>query len=427
MDPNAGKNHAQKQKQAETTSEAEDQQNATEADGAAQRGLQSAASLEDAAAMESPGRASEATQSGMAAGTSGNGNVHQEDARPDVGHATKRPLDGDNPHAQPGIKRPRNHAGQTEARTPGDRIENGKEVDQSESKVGVSAASNGQSGQVGKGADVQRTPEVSRIDGRGSEEGAQEAVAGGVVQRSVQEVAECLACDLCYSIFRDPITAPECMHSFCRQCIEAELVGSAGGNICPACAREGERTLLGANPFAYHRLQPDFVLEALVRKIFPETIRVEYEKRRPQYVPQRLGQSLMEPVSRPSRARGQQMPPADVVPLFLHRKGGEDEGADGKRLEMPYVRVPKALPVAVLAKYVAQRLSQARARVQLFYKDRELQQGQTVQEAADMCKALDGKRSTLLELSYVVVQAAPEPSNTMENGDVVEDADEQTQ
>lgn len=59
-------------------------------------------------------------------------------------------------------------------------------------------------------------------------------------------------------------------------------------------------------------------------------------------------------------------------------QGGEDGDADEKRLEMPYLRVPKALPVAVLAKYVAQRLSQARARVQLFYKDRELQQGQTV-------------------------------------------------
>ncbi len=59
-------------------------------------------------------------------------------------------------------------------------------------------------------------------------------------------------------------------------------------------------------------------------------------------------------------------------------QGGEDGAADGKQLEMPYLRVPKALPVAVLAKYVAQRLSQARARIQLFYKDRELQQGLTV-------------------------------------------------
>lgn len=39
-----------------------------------------------------------------------------------------------------------------------------------------------------------------------------------------------------------------------------------------------------------------------------------------QYVPQRHGQALAEVAARPSRARGQQMPPADVVPLFLYRK-----------------------------------------------------------------------------------------------------------
>lgn len=36
---------------------------------------------------------------------------------------------------------------------------------------------------------------------------------GDVVQRSLQGIAECLACDLCQGILRDPITAPECMHS----------------------------------------------------------------------------------------------------------------------------------------------------------------------------------------------------------------------
>lgn len=166
---------------------------------------------------------------------------------------------------------------------------------------------------------------------------------------------------------RSALVADACPgpRSFCRECVEAELVGSSGGNICPACARDGERTLLGANPFAYHRLQPDFVLEALVRKIFPRHILADYEKRRPkvhlsahwrsfvvwvitpqalklmpdsmqvirtewilsyvvmcaaQYVPQRIGQLITEPGTRPSRARGQQMPPADVVPLFLHQK-----------------------------------------------------------------------------------------------------------
>ncbi len=213
MEPADGIKPAQKQELAKTSSNAEDQQNAARPGGAVQRGLQSATSPGDpAAAIDSPERASEATQPGMAVGPSGNGNVYRENAQLHVGHATKRPHDDGDPHAQAGIKRPRTYAGQTEARKPGDRIGTGREADQSESKVGISAASNGQTGQAGKGADVQRTPEMSSIDGTGLEEGAHEVAAGGVVQRSVQEVAECLACDLCYSILRDPITAPECMH-----------------------------------------------------------------------------------------------------------------------------------------------------------------------------------------------------------------------
>ena len=52
--------------------------------------------------------------------------------------------------------------------------------------------------------------------------------------------------------------------------------------MCPACANAGEQTLLGANPFAYHRLQSDFVLEALIHKIFPDDIREAYDKQRPE-------------------------------------------------------------------------------------------------------------------------------------------------
>lgn len=39
-----------------------------------------------------------------------------------------------------------------------------------------------------------------------------QAPSSGVVQRPVQEVADCLACSLCTRILMDPITAPECMH-----------------------------------------------------------------------------------------------------------------------------------------------------------------------------------------------------------------------
>ncbi len=60
-------------------------------------------------------------------------------------------------------------------------------------------------------------------------------------------------------------------------------------------------------------------------------------------------------------------------------QGKGDGNGDGKQLDMPYLRVPKALPVAILAKYVAQRVSEpAGARIQLFYKDTELSEAQTV-------------------------------------------------
>ena len=41
----------------------------------------------------------------------------------------------------------------------------------------------------------------------------QPADEGEVVQRSLQGIAECLACDMCQGILQDPITAPECMHT----------------------------------------------------------------------------------------------------------------------------------------------------------------------------------------------------------------------
>ena len=147
-------------------------------------------------------------------------------------------------------------------------------------------------------------------------------------------------------------------------------------------------------------------------------------------------------------------------------QGNGDEDGTGKKLDMPYLRVPKGLLVAVLAKYVAQRVCEAEAKIQLFHKDKALSEGQTVRrllsslscrswytatshahtlrlrplnyrsasalarqdglplpycclssrgrdccvqihEAAEACLPPDSIGSTLLELCYAVVQVAP--------------------
>ena len=70
-----------------------------------------------------------------------------------------------------------------------------------------------------------------------------------------------------------PSCACMVLRSFCRECIEGAMGAAAGGHRCPCCSAEGRQTLLGANPWASGRLQPDFVLDALIRKILPEVVR----------------------------------------------------------------------------------------------------------------------------------------------------------
>jgi hypothetical protein len=60
---------------------------------------------------------------------------------------------------------------------------------------------------------------------------------------------------------------------YCRGCIEPAVLNPAGHNVCPACAREGAETFLGRNPFAMQRLQPDFSVDAIVRKLLPPDVR----------------------------------------------------------------------------------------------------------------------------------------------------------
>ena len=60
---------------------------------------------------------------------------------------------------------------------------------------------------------------------------------------------------------------------YCRDCIEPAVLNPAGHNVCPACAREGTETFLGRDPFAMQRLQPDFNVDAIIRKLLPPDVR----------------------------------------------------------------------------------------------------------------------------------------------------------
>lgn len=100
-------------------------------------------------------------------------------------------------------------------------------------------------------------------------------VDDSVVWRSKEKLAACLSCDLCNGVLKDPVTAPECMHSFCRDCIDQHVLFGGTKNTCPVCKAVGLQIVFGPQPFQHGKLQYDPMLADMIRKLFP---RADVEK-----------------------------------------------------------------------------------------------------------------------------------------------------
>ena len=100
-------------------------------------------------------------------------------------------------------------------------------------------------------------------------------VDDSMVWRSKEKLAACLSCDLCNGVLKDPVTAPECMHSFCRDCIDQHVLFGGTKNTCPVCKAAGLQTVFGPQPFQHGKLQYDPMLADMIRKLFP---RADVEK-----------------------------------------------------------------------------------------------------------------------------------------------------
>lgn len=66
----------------------------------------------------------------------------------------------------------------------------------------------------------------------------EEEVATGKVERAVKAAATATACDICGEVMRDPVTAPECMHSFCAVCIDEFIfdLQVPSSTLCHLCS-----------------------------------------------------------------------------------------------------------------------------------------------------------------------------------------------
>ncbi|XP_060126766.1 zinc finger protein RFP-like [Zootoca vivipara] len=69
------------------------------------------------------------------------------------------------------------------------------------------------------------------------------AAAGGHIQRLRDEAT----CSICLDYFKDPVTSPECGHSFCRSCLIECWGESEAEASCPECRQRVQRRSLISN------------------------------------------------------------------------------------------------------------------------------------------------------------------------------------
>ena len=207
-------------------------------------------------------------------------------------------------------------------------------------------------------------------------------VEDGVVWRSREKLAACLSCDLCSGVLKDPVTAPECMHSFCRDCIDQHVLFGGTKNICPVCKVTGLQTVFGPQPFQHGKLQFDPMLADLIRKLFPradveESIQQRHDAeakfraslpvkkhkigsaKTPTQTPAPMAGSASSPAvaaaavtlqsSHVSPSHAQNVP-ASKVGLFLQITD------PCVRLNLPYLWVQQSMPLKSLNSYVCGQL-----------------------------------------------------------------------
>jgi E3 ubiquitin-protein ligase DRIP len=78
----------------------------------------------------------------------------------------------------------------------------------------------------------------------------------------VRDLNVYLGCKICHGYFREAHTLTECLHTFCRVCINKEFQKSGKSDkSCPIC-----HVSLGFSP----KIMFDRTIQAIVDKIFPE-------------------------------------------------------------------------------------------------------------------------------------------------------------
>ncbi|QDZ17787.1 RING-type domain-containing protein [Chloropicon primus] len=115
-----------------------------------------------------------------------------------------------------------------------------------------------------------------------------------------------LTCPLCKEPYKEATTITECIHTFCRACLDSKLqIGK--DNECPTC-----RTPLGADPYQKNQIRFDAVLNDIVTKLFPREGDSERDKQRE--VRSLKERALLAELAKPKKRKYNRRPKVEPPP-----------------------------------------------------------------------------------------------------------------
>ncbi|KAF8058085.1 DRIP1 [Scenedesmus sp. PABB004] len=237
---------------------------------------------------------------------------------------------------------------------------------------------------------------------------------GHVEWRPAAPLAQALQCSVCGDLLKEAMTAAECGHAYCYDCIDDAVTVGGRGNRCPVCG-----VVLGPNPFEHGKLKYDFMLDALVRKVFPrplldaalEARRLEREEetrrakanlqRRPARAPRAGGGAQpggagahagAPPAAAPLGGAGGAGDPVAValfpLPPAPVRSVGDALGGSAALpgLAKPYITAPGGTTLGAVRAWLADRLAGRRgdASLQLLCAGRLIYADMTLQQLRDI-------------------------------------------
>jgi len=233
---------------------------------------------------------------------------------------------------------------------------------------------------------------------------------GSVVERPAAALRAALRCPLCKDTLRMAYTAPQCMHSFCRACIEPLMADEDEMCPCPVCNRK-----LGLQPFSSGELRFDRSLTALSLRLFPraddaERMAQEEQRAAPSLQRAEAPRHKEAPADRKPRGRPVQatvlaapvahanMPSCDKATVAFALINNAAEGSATLDLARPFLRASACLTAAQLAHHVASAAGCEAASVQPLLPD-----GQ-VAGADSLLAALLRAASPLPVVAFAVVR-----------------------